>query len=1185
MTSRPYVLAIASHKGGTGRTMTTIGIARALAARSKRVLLIDGNITPALHLLLGRDKQDAPIEERELVPGVFVGTGAPGEASRLDADFVLLDCPPIFDRGADAFIGRANGVILTTLPDPLAIRTIPGATSVLKDVLALHDDLSFLGIAVSIYKDDDPLQREMLETLRARLGELCLEPPIPWQRELADWSLDAKCDLPEGPARDAYEQLVDELASEFGLERRQGQSIVGKETAAAPTLGTRSEDLKAPYRLVVASHKGGTGRTTATLALANAFGAMGKRVLLLDANITQTLHLFAQGGKRELFPGVMLGNAHEEADDPSYDIVIVDAPPIFEDASRELCRRADGVLLTTLPDPLAFRTIPGATRALVEAKDDNSALELLGICVSVHDEEDRLQREMVAELRERLGDFCLETAIPLQDEITEWGLQGGPVPEGPARRAYTALAEEIAPRIFDTHRQEAGHVDHVDATALHDGGAEVCVATELHDEPHDEALDAERRALLRGQTAGDEAASALCAWTLRLSGEGKTIPYTLALSSHKGGTGRTVATMALASILGSRGRRVLVFDARATKTLQLFAASKDAIDVNFENVMLATSESDIDACVAFGPDIVLVDTPPLLEKGCESLLAQVDGVLLTVLPDPLAIRTIPGAIHALRVAEASGASFDLLGVLVNVFRAEDPLQAGIWPEIRQQLGSSCLGEPVPWQQEIADWAMQPGSPLPTGRAADAYAKIADHVEESVFGIQLDSEVPLEDAAMHFEDVDTYVLAVSDLAENEMSLTAAALIVAWMTSILGRKVVLVGSALRAHVVGDGCLRFARPEDEHFSRWHGVDLVMFDGCGGAEFSELVGRCHALLETLRDDADSEGILDLARETLDGTGSGRQVLHILMALLDGSDASVLDEAMAASEDLVNWAQQLATGELRAPAVDVLLEILSTIERQITSFEDDWWVNHEFRLPVDVDAASNALGLQGGADTLAFAVRFEELGTPFTRGVHRRLRPGHLGSAAASVLVQKGVVYSEAKEDVSPTTEVSLDFEPRTGRIVDLVGNASGALAVGLRAFLQRRYADARSVLETCSASSDSMFLAGVSAFVLGQREDAMRCFEAAVAQPATLGEELGLFGLGLVLDLDCGDGLTAHCGVNPRAASLMRLFASMSNGTAAVWNSNQHGNTKLATGLATEPREPMKNPDASAEDRGDQS
>ena len=124
------------------------------------------------------------------MPGVFVGTGAPGEASRLDADFVLLDCPPIFDRGADAFIGRANGVILTTLPDPLAIRTIPGATSVLKDVLALHDDLSFLGIAVSIYKDDDPLQREMLETLRARLGELCLEPPIPWQRELADWSLE-----------------------------------------------------------------------------------------------------------------------------------------------------------------------------------------------------------------------------------------------------------------------------------------------------------------------------------------------------------------------------------------------------------------------------------------------------------------------------------------------------------------------------------------------------------------------------------------------------------------------------------------------------------------------------------------------------------------------------------------------------------------------------------------------------------------------------------------------------------------------------------------------------------------------------------------------------------------------------------------------------------------------------------
>ncbi len=1162
MSPHPYVLAIASHKGGTGRTMTAIGMARAIADRGKRVLLIDGNVTPTLELLLGADKQGAPIEERELLPSVYVGTGRPGEAARLGVDYVILDCPPLFDRGADAFIGRAHGVILTTLPDPLAIRTIPGATSVLKEVLALHDDLSFLGIVVSIYKSDDPLQLEMLDTLRSRLGELCLEPPLPWQKDVADWSMDAKGELPRGAYGKAHDRLVEELAADLGLEVADATERAPQESAEEVALLSsereRGPQRRAPYRLVVASHKGGTGRTTTTLALGAAFAALGKRVLLLDANVTKTLHLFSQGGKRELFPGVTLGQTAADADDARYDLVMVDAPPIFEAASRELCERADGVLLTTLPDPLAFRTIPGATRALVDAKRVNAELELLGICVSVYDADDPLQRDMVRDLRERLGDFCLETPIPLQDEFVEWGLLGGPVPEGAAGDAYARLARELAPRIFEEPDIETAGARGVAASSTR-------------------GYAADRSELVDTRSAGEGGAAFLAELTLGCERAG-TKPFVLSLSSHKGGTGRSVATLALATILGERGRRVLVLDARATRTLQLFSATPGDGTTLIEaasNVRVASRMTAMADCIDFAPDLVLVDTPPLLEQGCDAVLDASDAVLLTVLPDPLAIRTIPAAIHALRAAEARGARFDHFGVLVNLYCATDPLQAGIWPEIRQQLGQLCFGEPVPWQQEVADWAMQPGAQLPRGAAFDVYCRVADRIEEGVFGIQAATEAKGDQARVPFDEVDTYVLAVSDLAEDEASLTAAALIVAWMTSILGRKVVLVGSALTPGVRGGGKLRFARPDDEHFAGWHGVDLVLFDGCGGAEFSELVGRCHELLETLRDDEDSDGILDLARETLDATGGGRQVLHILMSLLDAGAArsEAIARAACASEGLVSWARQLATGEVRAPAVDVLLEVLATIEEQITSFEEDWWIRHDFELTVDARRAAAALGLQSEVAALGLRLRFEPLGTEFPCEEGRVLRPGKLARPAATVLVQKGVVYSEVCSSAATSVSAAVS-EPRaatsleTGQVVELLGHGHGALGVGLRAFLQRRYTDALAVLAANSTSSDACFLAGVLALALGRPQEACLYLDRAVAQAATLGEELGLLGLGVVLDLDCGDGLVAHCGINPRAASLLRLFASM---------------VQTASSGSADQNPILKNPTASADGRGE--
>jgi cellulose biosynthesis protein BcsQ len=204
---------------------------------------------------------------------------------------------------------------------------------------------------------------------------------------------------------------------------------------------------KRPYILVLGSHKGGTGRTTSALALAYLWGAGGLNVSLIDADPVGAARMVALGpdgtcpweGVRFLsrLPESVRGLADS-------DLIVIDAPALTERSAQRVLRLADGVILTSLADPLSLRTLPHAARALQQARVHNPRLGLLGLLIGVFHEHDDLQARMLQLLRPRLGRLLLEPPIPAQPEISDWVLEpGSPLPEGPARESYTVLANML----------------------------------------------------------------------------------------------------------------------------------------------------------------------------------------------------------------------------------------------------------------------------------------------------------------------------------------------------------------------------------------------------------------------------------------------------------------------------------------------------------------------------------------------------------------------------------------------------------------------------------------------------------------------------------------------------------------------------------------------------------------------
>ncbi|MEZ4314139.1 MAG: AAA family ATPase [Polyangiaceae bacterium] len=207
----PRRIAVFNHKGGTGKTTTAVSVAAGLAAKGKRVLLVDtdaqGNVSVSLGagserslyhvLVMGLRVTDAVKEVR---PGLHLlpsnETLAAAElylagrqnrdrvlADRLsqaaaDYDYVVLDCSPSLSLMNQNALVFADSVLVPVACDYLSLVGVRQVLKTVKNVNALlHHPVQIWGVLPTFFDGRAKICNEAVATLKDHFGDKCL-PPI-----------------------------------------------------------------------------------------------------------------------------------------------------------------------------------------------------------------------------------------------------------------------------------------------------------------------------------------------------------------------------------------------------------------------------------------------------------------------------------------------------------------------------------------------------------------------------------------------------------------------------------------------------------------------------------------------------------------------------------------------------------------------------------------------------------------------------------------------------------------------------------------------------------------------------------------------------------------------------------------------------------------------------------------------
>lgn len=204
-------IAVFNHKGGTGKTTTSVNLAAGLAERGLRVLLVDadgqGNVGASLgirgerslyHILVhGTDPAEAAVPVRQNLDVITANetlaaaelhlAQRPNRArilrERLIAvshgyDAVVVDCAPALSLMNQNALVFADAVIVPVACDYLSL---VGVKQVLRTLKSVHQhlahDVSILGVLPTFFDIRNGISREAKDALEKHFGERCL-PPI-----------------------------------------------------------------------------------------------------------------------------------------------------------------------------------------------------------------------------------------------------------------------------------------------------------------------------------------------------------------------------------------------------------------------------------------------------------------------------------------------------------------------------------------------------------------------------------------------------------------------------------------------------------------------------------------------------------------------------------------------------------------------------------------------------------------------------------------------------------------------------------------------------------------------------------------------------------------------------------------------------------------------------------------------
>lgn len=241
------IIAFANHKGGVGKTTTTVNVGSILASRGKKVLVIDmdgqANLTGSLldkdcdksiYYAVTKKQPDLPIvnvkENLDLVPSSLelcmaeleIATAINRERilSRLiepikkDYDYILIDCPPTLTLLTLNALAASNEIVIPLVAEVLpfkGLKTINDFIGIVR--IELNPAAHLTGVLVTRW-ESTKLSRQIEEGLREQLGNLIFQTKIRKNIRAAEAPLQSQSIAeydPKSKAAQDYNAFVDEL--------------------------------------------------------------------------------------------------------------------------------------------------------------------------------------------------------------------------------------------------------------------------------------------------------------------------------------------------------------------------------------------------------------------------------------------------------------------------------------------------------------------------------------------------------------------------------------------------------------------------------------------------------------------------------------------------------------------------------------------------------------------------------------------------------------------------------------------------------------------------------------------------------------------------------------------------------------------------------------------------------------